>query len=483
LEALKDSEAAVREQALRLAEEHIGSSAALRKAVVALADDTAPRVRFQLAFTLGEAEGPDVIAALAKIARRDVADPWTQVAVLSSSSRAAPGLLKLLAGDKQFTTRSSRADLQLLTRLAALVGVRAGDADLATALNLLTAEGKAPKDWQIAILDGLGQGLQNSRHSLSRLWEQPAPVLKEALGQARPFFAEAAVTALDEKAAVSKRVAAARLLGYGPFATAATALQPLLSPRNAAELQLAGIRALSFHDNPRVAEMLLASWVSYSPAVRREVLEAVFAKADRLPQLLKAIEQKKVLVGQLEPFRVAQLRKHSDPQLRARALALLSGQVAADRQKVVEAYRSALDLKADASRGKAVFKKTCATCHRLENVGVEVGPDLLSALRNKTREMLLVDIFDPSREVDPRFINYVVTNKAGRVFTGMIAAETASSITLRRAEKAEDTILRSQIEDIEATAKSLMPENLEMQLSKQEVADVIAYLQSVATPK
>src|SRR4029077_319466 len=116
-------------------------------------------------------------------------------------------------------------------------------------------------------------------------------------------------------------------------------------------------------------------------------------------------------------------------------------------------------------------------------VGTEVGPDLLSALRNKSREALLTDILDPSREVDSRYINYVIESKTGRVFTGMIAAETASSITLRRAEKAEDTILRSQIEEIQATAKSLMPENLETQLSKQEVADLIAYLQSAATPK
>jgi putative heme-binding domain-containing protein len=150
---------------------------------------------------------------------------------------------------------------------------------------------------------------------------------------------------------------------------------------------------------------------------------------------------------------------------------------------VVEEYKAALDLQGDAARGKAVFKKTCATCHRLENEGTEVGPDLLSALRNKTPETLLVDILDPSREVDPRYLNYQVITKQGRTFTGMIAAETASSITLRRAEKAEDTILRSQIEVIEATTKSVMPEGLEMQLSKQDLADVIAYLQAVAAPR
>ena len=58
-----------------------------------------------------------------------------------------------------------------------------------------------------------------------------------------------------------------------------------------------------------------------------------------------------------------------------------------------------------------------------------------------------------------------------------------SSITLRRAERSEDTLLRNQVEEIQATAKSLMPENLETQLSKQETADLIAYLLAVAAPK
>src|SRR5205085_2703406 len=59
-----------------------------------------------------------------------------------------------------------------------------------------------------------------------------------------------------------------------------------------------------------VAAMLLDSWASYSPGVRREVIEALFARADRLPQLLEAIQKQKVLAGQLEPFRVERLRNH-----------------------------------------------------------------------------------------------------------------------------------------------------------------------------
>jgi putative heme-binding domain-containing protein len=76
----------------------------------------------------------------------------------------------------------------------------------------------------------------------------------------------------------------------------------------------------------------------------------------------------------------------------------------------------------------------------------------------------------------------VVSTKDGRILTGMIAVEAPTSITLRRAEKAEDTVLRSQIEEIQATAKSLMPDELEKYLTKQDMADVIAYLLSVVAP-
>src|SRR5262249_58233421 len=102
------------------------------------------------------------------------------------------------------------------------------------------------------------------------------------------------------------------------------------------------------------------------------------------------------------------------------------------------------------------------------------------ALGNKTPSQLLIDILDPSREVDPRFLEYSITTTAGRVVNGLIAAETASSVTLRRAEKQEETILRSQIDTIQSTTKSLMPDGLEQQLSRKDVAGWVGYLQAWA---
>jgi putative heme-binding domain-containing protein len=243
---------------------------------------------------------------------------------------------------------------------------------------------------------------------------------------------------------------------------------------------LAAVKALSAQDHPKVAEILLAGWNGYSPSLRRETTEALVARADRVRVLLDAVEKKQVLPAQIEAARVEQLRKHPNADLRKRAETLFASRTVSDRQKVVDEYKPALDLKGDAAKGKALFKKNCAVCHRLENEGFEVGADLLAALKTKTRDGLLIDILDPSREVDPRYINYVVSTKDGRVLTGMIAVESPASITLRRAEKAEDIILRTQIDEIQATAKSLMPDELEKQLSKQDLADVIEYLMAVA---
>jgi putative membrane-bound dehydrogenase-like protein len=482
-DGVRDAEPGVREQALRLAESRLAASPRLRAAVASLADDPTPRVRFQLALSLGEADAPELIAALARVLHRDAGDPWTQTAALSSAARSAPGLLEALAGDREFT-RGPAANQQVLTRLAALVGARGTDSELARALSLLSSS-SASRDrrWQVAVLEGLGQGLQSSGRSLDRLWEHPPPVLKEPLERTRPFFQQAAMAAADGKRALTERTEAVGLLGQGPFPVAAAPLQGLLTPQNPAELQLAAVRALARHDSPKVGEQLLESWSGYSPVLRREVLEALLSRSDRAASLLTAIQEKHVLPSQIEPARQEQLRRLPDAKLRSRAQALLAGQGSPDRRKVVAAYKPALDLKGNATHGKAIFAKTCSTCHRLENVGVEVGPDLLSALRNKSPEQLLTDILDPSREVDPRYINYQVTDQAGRSYTGLIAAETASSITLRRAERAEDTILRSNIDTIEATAKSVMPDGLEAQLSKQDLADVIAYLRSVAAPK
>ncbi len=470
--ALLASEPGLREQALILAESHARSSVALQRRMAALADDPSPRVRFQAAFSLGAIDIPESIAALARLAGRVDNDSWTRTAILSSASTSAGRLLEALARQKD-------VPLPMLRELTALVGASGNEAELGRALRLLGPVGAEPTPFQLALLDGLGRGLASSSRPLAALWEKPAAALAEPVAQAKQLFDKAAVVARNESATPAQRVTATTLLGRGPFAPLAEAAADLLSPQAPPEVQLAAVRALSSHSRSEVSELLLAAWPSAGPTLRREITEALFARKERLSALLTALEKKQVLALQLEPERLARLRKHPDAALRARAEKILAGQQTPERAKVIENYRAALTLKSDLQQGKAVFKKHCATCHQLEGVGVQVGADLQAALRNKSAEALLIDILDPSREVDPRFLAYQVTTRRGQVLSGIIATETASSLTLKRGEGAEETVLRTQLESIESTGKSLMPEGLESQLSKQDLANLIGYLLAV----
>ncbi len=169
------------------------------------------------------------------------------------------------------------------------------------------------------------------------------------------------------------------------------------------------------------------------------------------------------------------LLTYPDETIRGRAARLFSRDRPADRSEVVRSHRDVLNLTGDAAHGKQVFKKECATCHRLEGVGYDLGLPL-QTIRNRGRETILLSVLDPNREVNPAYLNYVVITDDGLSLTGMITSETATSITLKRAENQSDTVLRNEIDELVNTGKSIMPEGLERQLSKQDLADLIEYL-------
>ena len=108
-------------------------------------------------------------------------------------------------------------------------------------------------------------------------------------------------------------------------------------------------------------------------------------------------------------------------------------------------------------------------------MGHDLGPSLLT-VRNRTAETILYHVLVPNREVDPKFLNYLVLTVDGRTLTGVITAETATSITLKRGGQDADTVLRKDIETMRSTKLSLMPEGLEKQIDHQAMADLIAYV-------
>jgi putative heme-binding domain-containing protein len=294
--------------------------------------------------------------------------------------------------------------------------------------------------------------------------------------QVRDALAVVIASALDEKRSIASRVAALDLLAGAPYDHVLPIAEALLDVSQPLELQLAAVAALSSSDNPQIAATLLDDFAGYTPTVQEAVMQAVFARQNRLPKLLDALEQEIVATNVLSSIQQMQLKENSDPDVSRRAKALLSSK---DRQselgKVLAQYHKALANPASATRGELVFDDQCAKCHKLAGKGFEVGPDL-SVISSKSNEMILSDILDPSSQISVGYGNFTVISMSGKICNGALSAETATSITLRKDQGVEDTILRKDIDEMYASSVSMMPEGLEKVVTPQDIADLTAFL-------
>jgi putative membrane-bound dehydrogenase-like protein len=471
LAAMTDPDANVREVGARLAQRHLTGHPGVQNALMDLAGDRDAMVRFQTALSLGEARWLGAYEGLARIARRDPPDRWVEAAVLSSAAGRAETLIAALGEGKPPFFFDEPGGLAWLNALAFVVGAENAPGKVAALLAKFLKDTDYP-DRARTVLLGVARGLRRSGGTLKGAVPDLASIT--------PFFDRAEAVATGRGPA-RERLDAIALVGVGPSDRAVAVLPGLLDAKEPATIQLAALQALNALDEASVGPAIVGRWKSLSPAVRREAVEALFARRDRVAALIEGLRDRVVSPSDLDPSRRAALLQHPDPAIRERARTLLVNASPSDRTRVLAAMRPSLELKGDAGRGLAVFKSTCATCHVAAGIGIEIGPNL-ATVANRTPEDLLVHVLDPNREVAANYVNYSVATVDGRVATGLIADETASTITLKRAEAAVDVIPRDRIEQIASSGQSLMPEGLEKDRSPQDFADLIAFIKGLLSP-
>jgi putative membrane-bound dehydrogenase-like protein len=466
---LADSHPGVRRHAVRLAENYLAGSADLGPALLGLLKDEDAQVRLQLAFTLGEWRDPRAAKALAELLLTHPEDAYLTAAVLSGVR--TENLAEVVAGVLPQAAGKTSAD-SAVRKLIGLAGALGDGKTLPGILRDLTTprEGRFAS-WQMAGLAGLLEALDRRGRPLDQVADEATR------GQIGRMLAQSRVTAADDKASEEDRLAALPFLGRDSKQRDADLelLGKLLVPQNSAGLQAAAMAALGRIADERVPTLLTTGWKAHTPALKSQILDLLLSRAAWQRQMLDLVEKKVIPAADVDLTRRQRLLAHRDGTLRERAAKLFEGLTNPDRQRVVDDYKEVTTLAGDAPRGKAVFAKSCAACHSLEGVGHGVGPDLRTVM-NKTPLYLLTEILDPNRNVDSRYVTYVAVTRAGRTFTGMLASETATSITLRGQEAKDQVLLRGELEEFQGTGKSLMPEGLEKELTKQDLADLIAYL-------
>jgi putative membrane-bound dehydrogenase-like protein len=468
LTALADPNPLVRRNAVEAAERLLTRFDSIGPRLVELARDPSPSVRLEVALRMGSWNDPRAGRSLAELARSAPEDRWMRAAVLSSATpNAVPLLIELL----QNPSHSGEPPLAYLEPLLAL----AGASEDARGLDLVVKEATRPAGgegehfaaWQFELAATL-------RRLLEKTGQHPRQLTK--LKEAGAIDREAREVLVDPNQPEPLRRAAIQIVGPAVRSQSSDRdlLLGLLKPTEPIALQKAAVASLAVNGSTAAADTLVRGWASYSPSLRSTVLDALLSRPEWTASLVDSLEDRCVRAAEIDPAHRQALLKAKDPAIRERAAVVFEERVE-PRRAVVDSHRDVLALQGEAKTGKAIFEKNCATCHRLGGKGIDVGPDL-SALSDKSPETLLVAILDPNRALETRYSSFTVAMTDGRVLSGLIASESGNAISLRRQEGQVDEILRSDIEQIATSGQSLMPEGLEKDLSKQELADLIAFI-------
>lgn len=472
LPRLKDSHPRVREHAIRLSEGILDASPEVRAALCRMTEDDDLRVRYQLAFTLGFMQQPKATDALISLAMHSCDHSWIQVALMSSCSGRAGKMFDALAAAPAWRKNAPARDF--LSNLVRQVGRENNREALKTVIRRIDAFPESESTLTETLVRHLCAAIQTSGGGNGDLLTgsgRIAEVLQTLLDQAM-------AVAENDQADQEKRAASVRTLSLGTFDEVSYPLEDLLAAWQPKTVQVAAIQTLGVFRNAEVADILIDAWNRLTPQVRKEAAEVLFASPKRIELLLNALEDEFIQPSQLDPARIEYLLQYPDSDIRERAGDLLASTKLARREEVVQSYSEVLKKSGKVDRGRKVFRRECSTCHRLEEYGYDLGLPL-SSIKDRGRDTILLSTLDPNRDVQPQYLNYVLINIDGLSVTGMITSETATSITLTRAEGENDTVLRTHIDDMVNTGLSIMPEGLEEQVSIKEMVDLIEYLMEV----
>ena len=245
------------------------------------------------------------------------------------------------------------------------------------------------------------------------------------------------------------------------------------------DLCLDAIRGYAVVENATAPTVLLGRYSGLKPGFKRAIIETLASRETYAKVLLDAIKRKKI---PLEDIPAHAARSMND-LLGAPFTAVFGEvrQVHVNRQKLLDKYKRLLTddaiASANASRGRAVFNKTCASCHLMYGEGGKIGPDLTGSNRANL-DYILLNSVDPSYDVPDGYKTVMVLTIDGRHVNGVLAEEDESRIVLKTVEQPRMVIAKEDIAQRKLASKSMMPEGQLDHMKDQEVVDLIRYLRS-----
>jgi putative membrane-bound dehydrogenase-like protein len=232
-------------------------------------------------------------------------------------------------------------------------------------------------------------------------------------------------------------------------------------------------------DSPAVAGVVIERYPSLEPELQPKAIELLTERPAWAAQLLAEIEAKKIPPSAVNVNQVRKILAKNDPAMKKQVEAIwgtIRESRNPQREKVVAQMREVIrKTPGDAAKGQLIFKKLCAQCHKLHGEGAEVGPDITGNGRSDY-EQLLSNVFDPSLVIGQGYKQTNVVTNDGKVLNGLLVEDSPQRVVLKTQGGKIETIARGNVEEVATIPLSYMPEDVERQLSSQEIADLFALL-------
>ena len=474
--ALADESDFVRVQGIALCGSRLVQDESLRQTCRNLATQGSSQIRFQLALSSvkwQDEERLELLKSLVRIAPGET--PLTEV-VLAVAARMPGQMLEmvrqLVRDETSAWLRPDEGRSRFLRGVGHRLGVVPLDEHDSQGLETLLQQARDRREpagvgWILAGMaeSGVAQG-KSLKSALA--WKDP-DLVEWAHRMVLPK------PGLELKPADSAMWAAPLgLLVWGEADETVRELTRLVKRGQPAEVQSLAAFVIGEVATPASVEDLIGVWTQAGTPARRVLLRGAARSVALGQMVLEGLRGGVISQADFPADLVVALAQSDSVDLRTLAREVDS-EVNADRQQVVDAHRQALSQRGNALAGARLFRQHCLVCHQVQREGGAVGPDL-SGIGGRPRESVLVDLLDPNRQVNPNFVVQSVELKSGVVVSGLVVAETAQTLVLKRADGDTVQVPVTGIVEVRSTGQSLMPEGFEQKLPGGSLVDLLEFL-------
>jgi putative membrane-bound dehydrogenase-like protein len=247
-------------------------------------------------------------------------------------------------------------------------------------------------------------------------------------------------------------------------------------------LRQSAIRGLAAFNDPSTPDLLLKHYADLSAVEKEDAVQTLASRPAYASALLDALEKGQVPRADVSAVVARQVLNLKDKQL-AERLGKVWGQVrpaSQERAALTAKYKGLLTPEklqaADASKGRTVFAKTCASCHKLYDAGGDIGPALTGSQRANL-DYILENVLDPNAVVANEYRVTIIRTTDGRFLNGIVKRETDKAVTVQTANELV-VVPKDEVEERRVSNVSMMPEGLFDKLTADEVRDLVKYLQT-----